>query len=109
MRLDITTTDGTSGATGTIVSRESRTLYRCHYRDVETALYKGVARVLQFGGGLSDVSVDGTVLETSNVVDRLEAYLGGVVGGPKGPDDVDIKVPNKMIALVGEGETYALF
>ena len=109
MRLDITTTDGTPGATGTIASRENRVLYRGYYRDVETALYKGVARVLQFGGGLSDVSVDGTVLETSNVVDRLEAYLGGVVGGPKGPDDSDFRLTTKMVAMLGEGETYSIF
>ena len=109
MRLDITTTKGIPGATGTIASRENRVLYRGYYADVETALYRGVARVLQIGGGLSDVSVDGTVLETHNVVDRLEAYHGGVVGGLEGSDDVDFKVTNKLVAFVGEGETYSIF
>ena len=109
MRLDITTTNGTSGALGTIASRESRRLYHGYYRDVETALYKGVARALQRGRGLRGVSIDGDGLETRNVVDRLEVYLGGMVGGPGGPDDSDFRLTTKMVAMLEEVESYVFF
>ncbi len=107
MRLDITTTKGVPGVTGTVVSREGKRLYRAHYADVETALYKGVLFGLTSHRGVWEVAIDGVELETGDVVERLKAYLDrfpdGVVVGVGRDDTTSDDLIERMVVMLEDG------